>query len=239
MLIMGAHEIRTLGAAVIASVDATYTAGDLCDGDPSTPIRVAGGSVSAALTFTSGSINGLVVANTNLDAAASVAFSGLGTVTMPPVPAGNIRLNGVEFLSSPATASSTTVATTAGGPAIIGEVLAGLFREIRTLPPRPDHAHRAFQIVQDGEYTGLSYSKGAVSRSFGGSVYLDDASYQIVQDAFDASEQNSKPTVIVPLCDANDAWLVTWTTYNPRPIQPDLWLVDVQWQELPRYRWPA
>ena len=245
MLIMGAHQMRTLGCAVSASVDATYVDDDLCDGDPSTPVRVAGGSLSAALTFTSGSIDGLIVANHNLDAGVSVSFSGLGTVTTPAVPQNAIRMNGLTVLASPTSVGSTTVtATTAGGPLVIGEVIAGLFSDVRTLPRRPDLPHRPFQILPNAEYNGLAYSKGAVARAIGGSVYLDDTMKDIVQDAFDASHENSRPTVIVPFCDDrtpnsfSDPWVVTWTTYNPHPIWPNLWQVDIVWQELPRYRWP-
>ena len=244
MLIMGAHAMRTLGCAVTASVDATYTDDDLCDGDPSTPVRVAGGSLSAALTFTSGSIDGLIVANHNLDAGDSVGFSGLGTVTAPTVPNSLIRMNALTVLSSPTTVSSTTVTASTSGALVIGEVIAGLFSQIRTLPRRPDLPHRPFQIMPSGEYTGMAYTKGAIARSIGGSVYLDDTMKDVMQEAFDASWENSRPTVIVPFCAAGtpgtyvDPWIVTWTTYNPHPIWPNLWQVDVVWQELPRYRWP-
>ena len=118
-------------------------------------------------------------------------------------------------------------------------------REVRTLPPRADMPYRPFQVLPSGEYAGLSYSKGAVARTLGGSVYLDDAMLAVMQDAYDGSEQNSLPTVILPFCSTGspggvmDPWVVTWTTYNPHPIRPNLWLVDVVWQELPRYRWPA
>ena len=249
MLIMGAHAMRTLGCAVTATVDATYVDEDLCDGDPSTPVRVAGGSLSAALSFTSGSIDGLIVANHNLTAGVTVGFSGLGTVTLPTVPQNRIPLNGLEILGSPSTVSSTTVTASTGspgGPVIIGEVIAGLFSEIRTLPPRADYPFRPFMILPDSEYSGLAYTKGAVSRSFGGSVYLDDTMQAVMQDAFDASWENSKPTVIVPFCPTvgspaayADPWLVIWDSYNPHPIRPNLWHVDVVWRELPRYRWPA
>ena len=183
-----------------ASVDTTYTAADLCDGDPSTPVRVNGGSLSAALTFTSGSINGLIVANHNLVAGDTVDFSGTGTVTMPAVPQNSIRMNGLELLGSPTTVGSTTVSASIGSSAVIGEVIAGLFSDIRTLPPRTDYPFRPFMLMPTGEYSGLAYTKGAVSRGFGGSVYLDDTMYQTIQDAFDGSWENSRPTVIVPFC---------------------------------------
>lgn len=235
----------SLGAAVTGTVDDTYDENDVCDGDPSIPIRVASGTVSLALTFAAGGrVNGLIVANHNLPSGESVDFSGLGTVTMPTVPPGDIRLNGLELIT-PTTVSSTTVSLSGPSPTIIGEVIAGLFREVRTLPPRADFAHRPIQILNSGEYGGLSYSKGAVVRTLGGSILLNDEMHAILQDAFDASRQNSLPTAIAPFCSGiNDVLLVTWQTYNPHPLQIDgsseaAWSVDVVWQELPRYRWPA
>lgn len=241
---MAAHEMMTLGGSVSGSVDATYVADDLVNGDPSEPVRVDSGSVSLAITGTSMLVNGLVVVNHNLDAGVVVTFSGLGTVTAPPVPPGGIRYNGMAILTSPTTAGSTTVTCTNGGPAIIGEIIAGLFRSIWTLPPESDHTHRGFAILPDGEYPMMGYSKRAEGRRFGGSVWLDDAEYLVIKDAYLASEQNSLPTVIVPFPDESgdlDAWLVQWETFNPKPGPvPDTWLVDVVWIENPpRYRWPG
>jgi len=244
MWIMAAHEMMTLGGTVTGTVDATYDPDDLCDGDTATPVRRNAGSLSLAVTGTSLAVNGLVVANHNLSGTTSVSFSGLGTVVTPAVPPGGIRLNGVELLTTPVTAGSTTVAVTHASPIILGEAIAGIFREIRTLPPRADFPHRPFAIMPEGEFTGLSYTKGAVARDFGGSVYLSTAMKTILQDAFDASRQNSLPTVIIPGCEPlEDALVVTWARYNPKPCYlttgAGVWHVDVTWQELPRYRWPA
>lgn len=244
MYLMGAHKMRSLGAAVSASVDATYTAGDLCDGDPSTPIRVAGGSLSAALAFGSGTINGLILANHNLNEGETGSFSGLGTVTAPAVPPGDIRLNAMTLLTSPVTAGSTTLTIATGSPAhpiVIGEAIVGLFEDVWTLPPGSDHEHRGFSVLADGEYPRLAYSKGAQARRFGGTVFLTDAEYLIVRDAYLASEENSLPTAIVPFPEeaALDVWLVTWETFSAKPVLVDAWEVNVVWQELSRYRWPS
>lgn len=240
MWIMAAHEMMTLGGTVSGTVDASYEANSLVNGDPADPVRVTAGSLSLAVTGTSQAINCMVVANHNL-LVRTVTFSGIGTVTTPTVPPGNIRKNGVTILTSETTRGTTTVSVTSPSPIIIGDAQAGYVREIRTFPPRPDTPHRPFNVTPDGEFHVLSYSKGAVSRNFGGSVFLDTAMKEILDNAWEASEQNSLPTVIIPIEDVNDAWLVTWLTYNPKPylLQRDLWHVDVVWQELPRYRWPA
>jgi hypothetical protein len=240
MYIMAAHEMMTLGAAVTGTVDPTYFETDLCDGYPDTPVRVDSGSLSLAITGTSQPINALIIANHNMLAGDTAAFSGLGTVTMPAVPPGGIRFNGLELLTSPATAGSTTLTASTSGPIIIGEAIAGLFRSVWTLPPEVDHDHRGFSIMPDAEFPTLGYTKGGQARRFGGSVWLDDIDYLVLRDAWLASEENALPTVIVPLPDEVelDPWVVFWETFNPRPGPvPNTWLVDVAWQELPRYRW--
>ena len=247
MWIMGAHKMMTLGGAVTGTVDATYDEDDLVDGYTDTPVRVNSGSVSLAITGTSMPVNGLVIANHNLAAGITVTFSGLGTVTTPTVPPGNIRHNAATILAASTTAGSTTVSLTAGGPAIIGEAIAGLFEDIWTLPPESDHTHRAFGIMPDAEFPTNAYSKGGQARRFGGSVWLTDVDYAIIRNAYLASEENSLPTVIIPFPDEGggtppvsdlDAWVVLWESFNPTPGPvPDTWHVDVTWQELPRYRW--
>lgn len=245
MWILGAHKMMTLGAAVTGSVDATYDEDDLCDGYSDTPVRVDGGSLSLAITGTSQLINWLGIINHNLPTAASAAFSGLGTVVTPAVPPGNIRYNGGQFIT-PTTAGSTTLTISTGSPIIVGEAIAGLMQEIWTLPPEVDHDHRGFAILPDAEYPTLGYSKRAQQRRFGGSVWLTDADFLILRDCYLAAEENSLPTVIIPIPDEggtpalpiHDPWLVIWESFNPRPGPVfNTWLVDVTWQELPRYRW--
>jgi hypothetical protein len=243
MWIMSAHEMMTLGASVSGTVDASYDNDDLCDGDPATPVRVTSGSVELAITGTSQAVNGLIIANHNLNQSVVATFSGLGTVTMPIVPPGAIRYNGGTILTPAVTVGSTTLTLTAGGPAVIGEALAGLYREVWTLPPEVDHGHTGFGILPSGEYPMLGYSKGAQARRFGGSVWLTDLDYGIIRNAYLASRENSLPTAIIPFPDETgdlDPWLVTWESFNPKPGPvPDTWSVDVAWAELPRYRWPV
>lgn len=243
MWIMAAHEMLTLGATVVGDVDDTYTPGDLCDGDTSSPIRVDDGNVSLAITgLAAQPVNGLVLANHNLDAGVVATFSGIGSVTAPPVPPGRIRFNAHALLEAPVTVGATTLTLAAGGPVFIGEAIAGLYREVWTLPPESDHPHQGFAILPSGEYPMLGYSKGAQARRFGGSVWLTDFDYAILRDAYLASEESSLPTVIIPFPDepSLDPWVVVWETWNPKPGPvPDTWLCEATWSETPpRYRWP-
>src|SRR5262247_514883 len=126
---MAAHEMMTLGGSVSGSVDTTYIADDLVNGDLSETVRIDTGFVSLAVTGSSQPVNALVVANHNLEGGLTVGFSRLGNVTTPAVPPGDIRYNGCAFITLTTVGSTTITLTTSSGPAIIGEAIAGLFRE--------------------------------------------------------------------------------------------------------------
>jgi hypothetical protein len=242
LYIMSAHEMWSLGQAVTGSVDgASYDPDNLCDGDPANPVLTPSTSASFDIALANGDINGLVVANTNLSAGATIAFSGLGSVTAPAVPKNGIRLNGWALLDPAVTSNpgSTTLSISGEpGQIALGLAIVGYFRSIRNLPTEPTSTQRAFQNEYAGEYDGLSYGKGGKARTYGGTVYLTDAEKTILENAYDASYENSRPTVIVTQQSVNDAMVVKWTTFEPKPGErPDLWVVDVEWQELPRYRW--
>lgn len=244
MLVMAAHEMRSLGVTVTGTVDATYAAPDLCDGDPATPVRVDGGSLSLGIPLLAGSVDGLVVVNHNLDNATTVAFSGLGDVITGPVPPGDIRRNAYTRLTTPAAGGGTTTVTaTRSGALVIGEVFVGLFREVWPLPTETALPWNGVQVKADGEYHRLSYSMGAQGFGpFGGTLVLLDDDYEILRDAYLASRENSLPTVIVilddPSFDASDPLVVTWESFIPKPVCEGIWFVEVSWRELPRYRWP-
>ena len=250
MRFMSPHLMMTLGASVSGTVDSDYDANWLCDGDPSFPIRT---TTSASYTITGSStadIDGIVVANHNLDAGTNVVFSsGLtATVVADDVPPNDIRLNAFATIT-PATASGCTLTITGhSGPIVIGEVLIGQFQEMRTLPPSSNLSMVPFEVPNAGEFGGLSQDRGAESRVFGGTVYVDEATKGLLDDWYRACRNNSLPSVIVPI-EATalispgplvEAWVVKWITYSPRPYLVALgqWEVEVAWQELPRYRWP-
>ncbi len=253
MRFMPPHTMMTLGAAVTGTVDADYDANWLCDGEPSFPIRTLAGSPNSAsytITGTSQTVNGVVVANHNLDAGTVVTFgSGVtATVVAPDVPPNDIRLNALALIPAVTAAGCVLTIASYSGPIIIGEVLIGEFLEIRTLPPESNMTSQMFQVENQGEFGGLSQDRGAEARTFGGTIYVTDAMKKLLDDWYRACRNNSLPSVIIPIDDSDfgspvpvvdqDPWVVKWVTYSPRPIMVDIWVVDVAWQELPRYRWP-
>src|SRR5678815_5359067 len=253
MRVMPPHTMMSLGATVSGTVDASYDANDLCDGDPSNPVRTFAGSPNSAaytITGTSKTVNGVVVANHNLHAGTTIGFtSGVtATVVAPDVPTNDIRLNAYAII--PAVTASGCVLTIAShsGPIILGEVLIGEFLEIRTLPPESPMGNRSFEVQHSGEYGGLSQDLGAEVRTFGGTIYVTDSMKKILDDWYRSCRNNSLPSVILPIDDSDagspvpvidqDPWVVKWITYSARPIMIDIWVVDVAWEELPRFRWP-
>ena len=243
MLIMGAHKMLTLGAAVTGTVDGPpYTAAALCDGDPHEPIRVADGVVDFDLVpvVSVDGVNGIVIANANLDEDAVVSFSDLGDVVGLPVPENGVRLNPYTLITP---AVDGLVAITVSGPltapAVIGEAIAGVFEEIFPVAGGPSSPFEGFGIDHPGEFRGLAYERGAEARGFGGTGLVTAAEKAILDSCWRASRENSRPTVIVPFAWSDDAWLVLWEQYEARPFDDDRWEVSVSWRELPRYRWPA
>jgi hypothetical protein len=245
MLVMAAHEIRSLGQAATGTVDADYLAAWLVNGDADYPVRVSGGAASFTIPLATGAANGLVVVNHNLNAGTVVTFSGFGVVTAPAVPPGNIRRNAYRYFTTSKFLTTTTLTISGhAGDIILGDVYVGLFREVWPLPTETAFPFEGVQIRTEGEYHHLSYSKGAIGLgTFGGTIYVDDADYILLRDAYLGSEENSLPTVVVLYDDAtfllSDPIVVTWETWTPHPIRDDLWAVDIQWREVPRYRHAA
>lgn len=241
MLIMAAHEMVSLNATVAGTVDGdTYDPNSLCNEDPHEPIRTPTGSVSFAVTGVLGSMNctGLLVCLHSLTAGVVATFSGLGTVTAPTVPPGGIRVNGWSQIAATA-ASGFTFSLTDSGPVTIGFVAAGIWRQLRAMPTDTAFPRSMITIANGGEFGGIGYDKGAEARACGGTLVVDDAMKAILDAAFAASQNNSKPTALVPDDRVNDVWLVTWDSYAPRPLKDNVWRVDVVWREIARLRWPA
>lgn len=252
MRFMSPHLMMTLGASVSGTVDgASYDANWLCDGDPSFPIRTPTGSASFTISGTStAGINGVVVANHNLDENVAITVAGgvSASLLAPEVPANDIRVNAWDEIT-PTTASGCTLSISGNSqPVIIGEFFVGVFQTMRTLPPGTESQMRMFQVPHAGEYFGMSYDRGAESRSIGGTVYVEHSTKVLVDEWYRACRNNSRPSVIVPFEHPTlgspggdtdqDAWVVLWANYNPRPYVRDIWALEVEWTELPRFRWP-
>lgn len=238
MKIMAAHEIWSLNQASAGTVDGTsYDQTDLVKANDD-PILTPGDSASFSIPLAAGTTNGLVLFNHSLGSGVTASFSGLGSVVAPAVPPSGIRLTAWASIADTSNPGSTTMSISANGGVnvIIQLAMVGLFREIRTFPPDNDYGFRIFEVPNTSEYGGFSYSRGATARNYGGDVLLTRAERDILWRAFDAADNNSKPTVIEV---DGEAWVVTWTSFNPRIKhggQADLFSVNVAWTEMRRLR---
>lgn len=230
------------------TVDTGFDANDLCDGDPHFEISRDGNlSLTAAGTSVTG-VDGLVVANSNLVAGTNVVFGGgvgAHTIIMPTVPPDGISLNAYMRFTPGVTASGFTVSIT-GHPIriVIGEIFAGKFTELRALPPESSLELIPIAVPMEGEYGGLALDRGAApARRYGGRIYVNDTTADLVYAWYLACRNNSLPSVIVPF-PSRDPWVVQWSQFNMNPVEVDLsssaaWVLDVEWQELPRFRYPV
>lgn len=247
LVYLSPHE-SFMGAAVTGTVDDTYEATDLCDGDPHFEISRTGNlSLTAAGSSLTG-INGAVIANHNLVATTVVTFGGgIGahTATAPVVPPDGIRENFSVLWTPAVTASGFTIAITSHPTRIvIGEVFVGQFREMRAMPSGSNLGFRAINVAAGGEYGGIDTDRGAAPpRVYGGTVYLNDAAFADLKAFYLATRNGSRPGVIIPF-PSRDPLVVKFTTFNPQPVAVDIqedaaWQVNVEWEELARFRVPV
>lgn len=236
---MSPHKMASLGAAVSGTVDTSYDNDWLCDGDVRYPVRVAS-AFSLTASWTSQSVNGAVVANHNLGASVVCTLSGIGTVTTGPVPENLIRLNPWATFS-PVTVAGTTL-TIPGSNLVVGELFVGTWDTVHGIPPDADMMMIPYLIPDRGEYGGLAIDKSAESRSIAGNIWLTDAEKLGMDAWWRATRNSSLPSILIPFQDLNDAWVVQFESYRPRPyvhpvVNGGVWNVSVAWREIPRYRW--
>ena len=126
-----------------------YTADDLCDGDPSTPVRVERVAVGGARVHEWQHRRAR-----RRQSQSRAAVHGRLLRTRDGHDAGRALQRHPDerarrFSSSPTTRRQHDGHGDGGGPVIIGDVIAGLFAEIRTLPPRANYPHQPFQILPE------------------------------------------------------------------------------------------
>ncbi len=239
------------GASVTTSAgttDSTFTDDWLTDGRPGRPAKATGTSVTWAITVPSGVLSLVVIHNHNLTVTPTI--SGTISPSMGTILTGT---DGITFnpwgTATEATGTSVIVAVSSNGANVtIGEVLSGKVRE----------TSRGLQI---GRFTmGYLDTFKVGRRSRSGSVPERDLGFAarwlkatlrctatdvaMVQAWWEASRNGTRPSVIIPFPDLNDAWVVQWAEdpiFTPlKHISTSASLYDVQlsFEEEPRRRWP-
>jgi hypothetical protein len=236
---------------VAGTVDTDYLANWLLDGRAMYPVRRSSGGLSLTVTApASRSVSLVAVVNHNI--AGTVGISGGVTAT---VPAATLSPDG-SYLNSfttiaPVTASSCVMAAS-GTPAIVGELIVGTARTLeRNLLTEPE-----FEMADPFEWEGPAgslppYDSGVADpRRLRGDVLVSDTGLEAIHAWYRSTRRGVYPSLIVPIEDINDAWLVTfrytWTavfyfTAALRAAFPrtrSIHRVSFEFLELPRVRWP-
>jgi hypothetical protein len=226
--------------AVSGGVDVSYQAAWLTDGLPGRPVRGSGGLALNAIGPTR--TIGLVAAiNTNVTGSITTSF---GTIPAPTLGPDGINLN--PWLAVAPSAWGTVTMFASGNPAIVGELYAGNSRTLeRDLLVEPDF-DTADVFPWEGEFSSLApYDNGVTFRRLAGQTIVSQAGMTDIENWWLSTRRGTRPTLIVPFEDKNDAWLVVFK-YRAKSLYRDpvgsatpgqVWGVSFEFLELPRYRW--
>lgn len=239
---MRPDEIPTIAAAVSGGADTGYLDDWLTDGRPGRPARAATGTQTWTVTIASSTVGFAAVCNHNVEAARTITLGGgiAATMTGPVLPPNGITLNPWVSFGPTAAVTSITVAVSSNPSAlIIGEFVVGTRRTLeRNLRPAPDFSQVYHVVRHEAEFNSLMpYDKGIVGRKLRGSVTLSDTGLQAVLDWYDSTRGGTKPSLIVPNSNVQDAWLVEMTAPSYQPTRQNQNEVTLEFTEYPRSRW--
>lgn len=234
------------GGTVTGTVESTYNASWLLDPSPMRPVR---GTTGLSLTATAPAARNVgIVAVLNGNVTGTVAV-GSHTVPAATLGADGIYLN--SFLSVTPASLSSMLVVASGTPTILGGVWIGVRRQLqRQLLVRP-----TFQMGKGQEWEGEAsslppYDSGiAYQRRLSGHTIVSDTGLEDIHAWYRSTRNGSLPSLIVPISDINDAWLVTFS-YDWSPVHyidaalrasfpqaKSIHEVAFEFVEIPRVRW--
>lgn len=229
-------------ADVTGTVDATYEADWLTDGQANTPVRTTGNLSLALAAVTAQSVDVLAVCGHSIKAAASIAITGDITSTIPTAtwPVDNIPHNWFRLLATPVVGvDALTLAVTGNtDPIYIAEFYAGLSWE-------PECDLRAGRQLDPGQVLAMMgefgmtppYDPGvALPRGMSGELALTDGEFAELVNIRAAQRNGSRPCLFIPDDDVNDAWLCQIRFTEQRTGGTHY--VSLEVLEIPRLRWP-
>jgi hypothetical protein len=127
-------------------------------------------------------------------------------------------------------------------PAIVGELYAGRSRTLeRDLFADPDF-DPADVFEWEGEFSSLApYDPGIDFRRLKGRTLVSQTGMDDIEAWWTSTRRGTRPTLIVPFENKNDAWLVIFrysaTATFAKAATGQHYLVTFEFLELPRYRW--
>jgi len=235
------------GGAVSGGAASGFSDDWLVDGVVNKPAKATTGTQTWTVTpLVAGTVDFIAVANHNIDAARTITIGGDVSATLagPAARANGINVNPWAQVSSVAGVDNITIGVSGNSSALtIGEFFAGKLREssygmrVRT-PFTPSYS--GIRHETDGG-TALIYELPFVRRGISTSMGADDSDLEQFLAWFEAARANTRPSVIIPFDDQQDAWVVEFLrlTYEPILYQSSssaTYMVTMEFAEFPRYR---
>ncbi len=235
-----ASEIWSYFSAVSGSAADDYEPDWLCDARAGRPVHAGGSSGSWSITFpASGEVGLVALCHSTASGSASVSGGVSATITAGALQDDGIRLNGFATVT-PASAGSCSVSASASGDLIVGEFIAAKYRSL-SLPVYTNDSRnfRDFTRAIDMDLSSIPpYDPGLAGRQWECGFVLSASDKQILEDAFLAQRNGTRPTLVVPDSSVNDAWLCFLSAPQSSVAGSHHWNVSVTMTEVPRVRWP-
>lgn len=215
MIVLRPHKIWSMFKPVtMPTIQSSYQPAWATDGIPGRPVKSSTTGAVITIAGTAGSVDLIALTNHNLAPPATVVLSGdvAGSIVVPPMRLNNIPYGIFVKLGAPVSCASLIV-TIASNPTnvSIGEVFAGLSETWDLLSEDNEFGYRIIPLEtpDDNEASSVpGYSAGRVARSLRGSSYMNLTEKAFAEDWQDASWDNTRPSLLIPNPEDNDAWAV-------------------------------
>lgn len=234
-----ADENAVLNAAVTTSAgttDADYTDEWIADGRIGRPARATNGTVTWSLTFTSAEVGIIAIGNCNSNVNATITGGVSTTVTAGALGENGIRLNGFVKVT-PANMTALAVGFSGAASAVVlGEIIAGKYRALPI--PMFDISHDDYVMEPGAEFASINgFDRGMEARRFTGTMKYTKANRDVLMGIWRAQRAGTRPTLMVYDESLNDAVMGFLSKPSYKQVGPNLWSVDLTFQETPRSRW--
>lgn len=242
---MRADENVLWGGTVSGGAAATYDDDWLVDGRGTRPARATSGSQTWTVTaLASGYIDMAVVHSHNIDPAKAITIGGGVSIALvgPTARTDGIPVNPYGIAGSPATTGSVSVAVSGNTKTLtIGELLAGRKRALTygLIAASLTWGYLPIGRVESQAIGGSipNFDRGLTARWLKGSVYVTADEKSDMEDWFEATKNDTKPSVMVPF-DENDAWVGSITDLQFSTTGRGI-LAAIDFNEWARKRWAA
>jgi hypothetical protein len=235
----------SLGGTVTTSggsTDSDYTDDWLTDGNTGRVVKAAGTSVTWTVAASSGIVNGVVLANSNISVAATLGGSVSGTIPAAVDGGTGIRLNAFLAITPVLTATTLSVAIASNGANVaLGQILAGDFL---TLAPGPlaDETNISFRDFRTPRARSiLPYDKGQEARDVSTAMICTTSVRDALIAGWRAQRAGSRPSVLVLDSAVSDAMVGQLLNLEFKQAGPAdgraAWKVSFDFEEDIRDRW--